>query len=214
VSIRSAGLPAYEDITGAATPEGAIPNWVADAFPYDGPIAKDGYELVVRKGNRALLTYTYEGRVRSVAIAVDEQNPKTPVEGWAVLDAAWCDPSEFPAELEGNHWTQIWTDRDGDRIDTRTLHSSPGAAHCNWESATFLFVDNAKRWYIRDPEGVISRRGLLAKYRPQAKLPKTAKDTGYRRAGMKLYLSDDAAYVRYADRTEAWPRAKAGWGCR
>lgn len=209
----NAGLPAYEEIDGASTPEGAVANWDKDAFPFDHPIAKDGYELAVRKGDRALLTYTYEGRVRSAAIAVDDKGPKTWLEGWGVLDAAWCDPSEFPAELEGNHWTQVWTDRDGNRVDTRTLHSSPGAAHCDWQSATFLFVNDAKRWYIRDPEGVILTRLLRGPYRPQAKMPKGVKDTGYRRDGMALYLTDDAAYVRYADRVEAWPRATDGWGC-
>jgi hypothetical protein len=222
VSVRQAGLNPDEEVDGASTPEGAIAKWNKDAMPYNHPIARDGYELAARKGDRALLTYTYEGRVRSAGIAVDDTDPKTYLKGWGILDAAWCDLSEFPPELDKNHWAQVWSDRAGNRVSTRILHSSAGAAHCNWESATFLFMDNAKRWYLRDPEGVITGLAPYGKkspayvhgpYRPDSKLPKAAHDTGYRRDGMALYLTDDAAYVRYPDHVEAWPRTTEGWGC-
>ncbi len=150
--MRHAGLNPYEEIDGSSTPEGAIVNWNKDAMPFSHPIARDGYELAARKGDRALLTYTYGGRVRSAAIAVDDKEPKTYLEGWGVLEAAWCDLSEFPPELDEHHWAQVWTDRDGDRVDTRVVHSSVGSAHCNWESATFLFMDSGKRWYLRTPK--------------------------------------------------------------
>lgn len=222
VSVSQAGLNPDEEIDGASTPEGAIANWNKDAFPYSHPIAREGYELAARQGDRALLTYTYGGRVRSAAIAVDDQDPKTYLKGWGVLDAAWCDLSEFPPELDKNHWAQVWSDRDGKRVDTRTIQSSAGPAHCDWESATFLFLDNAKTWYLRDPEGVITNLSPYGKktpafvrgpYRPDVTLPKAAKDTGYRRDGMALFLTPDAAYVRYADHVEAWPRTTKGWGC-
>jgi hypothetical protein len=222
VQIREAGLNPYEEIDGASTPEGSIENWNKDAHPFDNPIAREGYVLAARKGDRALLTYTYEGRVRSAAIAVDDQDPKTYLKGWGVLDAAWCDLSEFPPELDENHWAQVWSDRDGKRLSTRVLHSSAGSAHCNWESATFLFMNNGKDWYVRDPQGVITglapygrQRPAFVRgpYRPDVRLPKAAKDTGYRRDGMALYLTDDAAFVRYADHVEAWPRTTRGWGC-
>ncbi len=54
---------------------------------------------------------------------------------------------------------------------------------------------------------------VLGPYRPDTKLPKSAKDSGYRRDGMALYFTPDAAYVRYPDHVEAWPRTTRGWGC-
>ncbi|MGQ0845408.1 MAG: hypothetical protein ACT4QF_14885 [Sporichthyaceae bacterium] len=215
---KSMGLNPDEEIESAKTPEGALANWDGDAMPFSHPMARDGYGLAARTADRAMFTYSFEGKVRSVAIAVKDTDPKTYLKGWGVLDAAWCDPAEFPADLDATGYWEIWTDRDGKRVPTTVLHSGPGSKHCAWESATFIFLSD-RTWYVRDPEGLFVREQSSAKpllkaaYDADAELPAAAKDTGYRRDGKRLYLTENVAYLRYADHVEAWPRATKGWGC-
>jgi hypothetical protein len=95
-----------------------------------------------------------------------------------------------------------------------------GPGHCDWESATFLFIgwppgtvapDGSKaHQYIRDPLGVIrgAYRELLER---DVKLPADARPTGYRLGAIELYISpsdqDRWIYVVGPSSIERWPRA-------
>ncbi|MFD0395613.1 hypothetical protein ACFQ3Z_40155 [Streptomyces nogalater] len=94
------------------------------------------------------------------------------------------------------------------------MHSSPGAEHCDWQSAHLLTLDD--RTYARDPYGVLAGYGLLrAPYRAQVRMPADARDTGYHRGGRHLWLTDgeQTAYVRTPGGVEAWPRVTDDFGC-
>ncbi|MFF7970080.1 hypothetical protein [Streptomyces sp. NPDC007905] len=94
------------------------------------------------------------------------------------------------------------------------LGSSTGPEHCGWQSARFLALGD--RTYVRDPEGVLGRDGLLrAPYRGHVGMPAGARDTGYHYRGRHLWLTDgrDTAYVRTSAGVEARPLAKHGVGC-
>jgi hypothetical protein len=49
-------------------------------------------------------------------------------------------------------------------------------------------------------------------YRAGVSVPGNARDTGYRRNGVALWLTDDAAYV-VGPTVERWPRVPEGIGC-
>jgi hypothetical protein len=113
-----------------------------------------------------------------------------------------------------------WEDEQG-----RTVESFAGPEHCDWESVTFLSVNvdldelgtpADQRWFLRDPEGVLSGEGRIA-YDGDAQLPEDAVDTGLRLEGRELWAepADDppgpeAVYVVDGDSVERWPRTDVG----
>ncbi|MEU0254880.1 hypothetical protein ABZ299_20745 [Streptomyces sp. NPDC006184] len=108
----------------------------------------------------------------------------------------------------------MWTDGHGIRLPVSRISGSAGSAHCGRQSAHFLRLDG--REYVRDPEGVLGRDGLLrAPYRGNVRMPAAAHDTGYHHRGRRLWSTDDrnTAYVRASHGMEAWPRAKEDAGC-
>lgn len=112
-----------------------------------------------------------------------------------------------------------WT-RDGRSVSEFELATIAGPGHCDWGTATFLFIgwppgtvapdSSQARQYIRDPHGVIQGvyRDLLER---DVKLPTDARPTGYRLGAIELYLSssdeDRWIYVVGPSNVERWPRA-------
>ena len=62
------------------------------------------------------------------------------------------------------------------------------------------------RYYISDPHMVLPAP-LVIQYSDDAALPADAVDTGFRRNGAELWISNDAnvAYLVTGDTVEAWP---------
>ncbi len=98
----------------------------------------------------------------------------------------------------------MWTDADGDRVPASIIMSLSGAEHCGWESVTYLVYED--RQYISDPRGVMGVP-FVAPYEADADVPSDAFDTGHRREGRELWMSDDraVAYLVADDGIEAWP---------
>jgi hypothetical protein len=121
-----------------------------------------------------------------------------------------------------------WQDRTGQPVpDGATggrlvMVSYDGAAHCDWESVTFLQLawppgrvapsDQAGniRQYLRDPNGVLAELSAPGGFGRTA-LPADARDTGYRHGAYHLWVSrsdaDRFVYVVGPDAVERWPRA-------
>lgn len=115
----------------------------------------------------------------------------------------------------------IWT-RNGVPVKAEELGTIAGPGHCDWQTATFLFIgwppgtlssiSAQSRQYIRDPKGAI--QGTTA-YREllvlNATIPSDARPTGYRLGAIEVYLSpsdqDEAIYVVGPDGAERWPRS-------
>ena len=113
-----------------------------------------------------------------------------------------------------------WQDDQG-----RTVESSAGPEHCDWESVTFLSVGidldklgtlAHEQWFFRDPEGLISGFGEVA-YDGDAQLPEGAVATGLRLGEREVWAepADDppgpaAVYVVEGDSVERWPRTDVG----
>jgi len=90
--------------------------------------------------------------------------------------------------------------------------SFQGAAHYDWQSVTFLSLDD--RQYLRDPEhGLVSE--TVVPYDGNAELPDDTIDTGYRRGDDELWLSYDQtiAYLVSSNAVEAWPSTTDLVGC-
>jgi hypothetical protein len=116
-----------------------------------------------------------------------------------------------------------WKDAQG-----RTIESSEGPEHCDWQSATFLYVEfdleqpgtpTDRQQFLRDPEGVLSDSVDLA-YDGDARLPEGAIDTGLRLGARELWAEPaddppgpDAVYVVEDDSVERWPRAREEVAC-
>jgi hypothetical protein len=116
-----------------------------------------------------------------------------------------------------------WQDEQG-----RTVESSAGPEHCDWESATFLYVEvdldelgipADRQQFLRDPEGVLSDSVEL-EYDGDARLPRGAVDTGLRLDARELWAEPaddppgpDAVYVVEGDSVERWPRTREEVAC-
>jgi hypothetical protein len=159
-----------------------------------------------------LRSFDVKGRTK-VAVVVAKDQKDHPGRG-PETNAA-CDPAELPAAYAAAQGWEVWTDRDGARVPVSRLESSTGAEHCGWQSVRFLTLGG--RTYVRDPEGVLARDGLLsAPYCKQVRMPAGAHDTGYHYRDRHLWLTEDrdTAYVRTSSGVEAWPRAAREVACK
>lgn len=108
-----------------------------------------------------------------------------------------------------------WT-RNGTAADPREVTSFAGAAHCDWQSTTFLSLGwplgtraahvGQARHYVRDPQGVLGG-DYRDRLRTDQAPPPSAVDTGYRRGDVQLWVTADRAYLLRNGRGESWPRA-------
>jgi hypothetical protein len=141
----------------------------------------------------------------------------TPIVKTTSVSAAFDNPPPYP----GYEWT-----RNGKAVRPEELGASAGSEHCGGQSATILTIGwplgtvsaNAgeARFYIRDPKGVMggTYKDRLVR---DARLPATARATGYKLGAIGLYLSpddqDQAAYLVTSAGAERWPRADPLFGC-
>ncbi|WP_019057746.1 hypothetical protein [Streptomyces prunicolor] len=196
---------------GGKNPEGGLRAY----FDIEQPdVPSTGYRVERRADGRVLFSYDVGGRTK-VAVVVAKDGKNRP--GWGPETSASCNPAEFPASFTKAHGYEIWTDRDGHRLPTTVVSSSPGAAHCDWQKAHFLETGDGKngRLYARDPDGVLEPGMLTASYDGDVRMPVSARGTGYRYQDWQLWLTSDAskAYVRTPDGVEAWPLVKDGMRC-
>ncbi|MEU5538174.1 hypothetical protein [Streptomyces sp. NPDC020362] len=205
---EGSGPDGWGESDGGGTPEEGLKL----SFDMVQPAQPDhGYRVERRETDRVLYSFDVKGRTK-VAVVVAKDQPNRP--GWGPETSASCDPAELPPAFAAAQGWEVWTDGGGRRVPVSRLSSSAGPRHCGWQSARFLDLDG--RTYVRDPEGVLGREGLLeAPYRKDVGMPADAHDTGYRHRGLQLWLTEDqgTAYVRTSAAVEAWPRAKHGAGC-
>ncbi|MER5881725.1 MULTISPECIES: hypothetical protein [unclassified Streptomyces] len=197
---------------GGSTPEEGL-NAYFDIYVPEEP--DYGYRVERREGDRVLFSFDVKGRTK-VAVVVAKDQPRRP--GWGPETSASCDPSEWPASYTRSKGYEIWVDRTGHRVPTTKVISSPGAEHCDWQSAHFLDLGSGpnSRMYVRDPEGLFGAELLNGTYDADARMPADARDTGYRYRDWSLWFAADrsTAYVRTSDGVEAWPAAADWIGCR
>jgi hypothetical protein len=196
---------------GGKNPEGGLRAY----FDIEQPdVPRTGYRVERKADGRVLFSYDVGGRTK-VAVVVAKDGKNRP--GWGPETSASCDPAELPASFTKAHGYEIWTDKEGHRLPTTVVSSSPGAAHCDWQKAHFLETGDGKngRLYARDPDGVLEPGMLTASYDGDVRMPASARDTGYRYQDRQLWLTADAstAYVRTPDGVEAWPLVKDSMRC-
>ncbi|SOE07194.1 hypothetical protein [Streptomyces sp. Ag109_G2-15] len=203
------GPDGWSKSDGGDTPEAGLKLY----FDMAQPAQPDhGYRVERREADRVLYSFDVKGRTKVAVVVAKDQKDRP---GWGPETNASCDPAELPAKFTAAQGWEIWTDRNGRRVPVSRLSSSPGAEHCGWQSGHLLTL--GERTYLRDPDGVLGRDGLLkAPYRKDVTMPADARDTGYHYRGWHLWLTDDkeTAYVRTADGVEAWPQEKHGVGCQ
>jgi hypothetical protein len=132
--------------------------------------------------------------------------------GWYVESWAHCDYAELPGSFAEETGRLIWTDADGKPVPTLTLESYTGPEHCDWQSMTFLTLDDVT--YVRDPQPELADY-FEAAYAQHVALPPDVRDTGYEHNGDHLWISADKtkAFVGTADDVELWPREVRPLGC-
>jgi hypothetical protein len=198
---------------GGSTPAGGL----AAYFDMQQPdVPRHGYRVERAEPDRVLFSFDVHGRTK-VAVVVAKDGPGRP--GWGPESSASCDPSELPAAFTDRQPYEIWSDADGRRVPLSRVSSSPGPAHCGWQTVHFLEVGAPSgahpALYARDPKGVLPAGMLTAPYRGHTTLPRDARDTGYHLGDQSLWLSPDGslAYIRRAGSVEAWPAVAPGNGC-
>lgn len=111
-----------------------------------------------------------------------------------------------------------WADADGNVLPRGRILVSQGDGWCNWESLALLVVTSGpgeepgEDGYLRDPFGMLADRER-ASFDAHARLPANARATGWKQQGVALWLTNDAAYLVFGDRTERWPRLTRAMGC-
>lgn len=201
--------------SGDETPRSALDTFVAGGS--FSALPRDGYGMVGIDAARALFTYEVDGRAR-VAVVVADSRAGIELEGgedgWGIEVFAACDPSEFRAEDRDDLFITVWTDTDGTAVATDVITSYQGAAHCDWESVTFLRFSG--RQFVRDPAGRLTDE-VVTPFDPRAELPGDAEDTGLRDGAAELWTSPSdgrRVFVVTPDGTEAWPATEGRIGCR
>lgn len=194
-----------------ADPDGALDDMIEGEIL---GIPDEGLRAAGRDQDRVLYTYEVAGSPKLSVVVADSTNVALDTEDrWAVETFASCDPAEFDPSTDDRFPINVWQDADGDRVPTSVISSARGPEHCGWESATFLVLDGVG--YISDPEGVLGGGGFVAPFDGDAELPSDATDTGYRREGRRLWLSNDRAiaFIVTDDVVEAWPSSTEQFGC-
>lgn len=132
-------------------------------------------------------------------------------------DGAATDVAHEPDWRQYADYTD-WTDLAGCLVRIDVLAERPGPDHCGFERATVLITGRpfGARYttstddveYVRDPEGVFGDPQLRAGFDPDATLPATAVDSGFRRDGVALWhdpADASAVWLVGPDHTERWP---------
>lgn len=156
------------------------------------------------------------------------EDPEATTPSTTVPDPTDCKgPPGSATDLDGQpDWksdgARPWTDRSGCLIRVDVLVDMPGAEHCGCEEADVLVMSAklGERYrtptytavsYVRDPKGVYDLPDVTAAFEPEATLPESAVDTGYRRDGIELHLDPadpSAVWLSYPDgHVELWPLA-------
>ena len=178
----------------------------------------DAVRVAARTESRVLFVHDVETRARFAALLERGRGGNAGV--WRLSAWAMCDPSELTGDNADRLGYGVWLDAGGDAVPTSRVMTLRGPEHCGWEDVTFVEVNRTStrlRQFVYDPEGELP--GLLhTTYDAHAQLPGAARDTGWRRGGLALWLHDggDAAYlVNLADPADVqrWPRATRTIGC-
>jgi hypothetical protein len=179
----------------APTPEGVLP-----VIQMLYPLPASGFSPVLVDGHWALYRYLVDGRAKVHAVSTD-QVPGLPTNtAWYVVGLRACDPSEFEQADFAQEGNTIWLDGDGDPVRTDVITSRTGPAHCGWERTIFLSLGDLQ--YFRDPHGDLEPYTVVP-FRPDARLPDDAVDTGFHTDDWHLFTipSGRAVFVRTADGT-------------
>jgi hypothetical protein len=119
-----------------------------------------------------------------------------------------------------------WTTADGCLIRIDVLVDRAGPVHCGFEAArvivTGIPVGNRSTSsldsyeYIRDPTDVFGDPVTAAAFDPDADLPVSGSDTGFRNEGTQLWvdvLDPSSIYLVSEDSIERWPLDPEPTGC-
>lgn len=202
-------MPSGGLLDGTGSPDKAVKQFLEE-YPNASP--GDGYRRERTSGERVLYSFDVQGRSKVVIVVVNDRSPKTPMDGWGAESFAACDPSELPPSRDAEFDVQVWRDRTGQRVNTDVVTSYQGAEHCGWESVTFLQL--GQTMYLRDPDGVFARGLVRTTYQDNSSLPGAAQDTGYHRAGQRVWVADDSAYIVTDTTVERWPGTTRIIGCK
>lgn len=190
----------------------AMDSWLAE----EGGVLPDvPLEETAREGRAVLFTWTEGSTLLGSFVVHEGIEDLEGHRGWGVYSWAVCDPSYWPDDLAVATGHEVWSNADGDRVDTAFVVSFPGAEHCGWQDSTFLQLgsDGQDGTFVGRPTPEL--RSLLATtYAEHTGLPGSATDTGYQRDGRELWVTGTAAYLVGADGdAERWPAATKPIGC-
>jgi hypothetical protein len=200
----------YSEGATARTPEGAL-RIARSEGDFGG--AQDGLTEAKREDDRVLYVLEVGGKIKQAVIV--HNGPATTGAGgpgWYVESWAHCDYSELPESFTDSIGLQIWRDRAGQPVPTTELEVWRGPEHCDWQSMTFLLLDDAV--YVREPLKELSDY-FAERYVEHATLPASATNTGFERDRKHLWISADKkrAYAGTVGDVEVWPRTIKPLGC-
>jgi len=179
----------------------ALETFVGPGNPY-ASLPTTGYEPRHLEPHWAEFAYAVDGKTKTVIVlsATTLFGP-----GWTVMGLRSCDASEFDPSTPLTFPVTVWTTAAGHRVQTETIRSHPGPAHCGEEDAIWLYV--AGQLFFRDPRHVMADWERTP-FDADATKPSRARDSGFRNGDQELWIDPEGdAYLVGPDRTERWPRS-------
>lgn len=168
--------------------------------------------LVATTTDRAMLVHEEGGRILMALVFRDGPGTEgAGGDGWYLESAARCDFAEFPEDFAEMAGYQLWRDEHGEPVPVTQVYSTPGSAHCDWESMTFLLLNRERDMFVSEPLPELENF-IAGPYEVGVALPDDARDLGVERDGRHLWLGADGryAYVGTREHLEAWPRIDTG----
>ena len=199
------GVGPFGVVTLGDTPAAALANWL-EAPVFVVPV--NNWAPYGTAGGRAVFVYRSADRIKVAAVFSAERTEVG--EGiFTLIELRACEEGEFGPDAIFANDDRVWANDAG-----AILREQAGPAHCGWQDARFLFINEGAqgRQYVGDPVGVMPAGTLEEPYDGDATLPEDATASGYRNGDLELWFVPDgrAVFVVGSDRVELWPRSDAG----
>jgi hypothetical protein len=173
----------------------------------------DGLTEAAREDDRVLFVVEVDGVPKQAVVVHDGPAAEgTGGDGWYVESWARCDYSELSESFTEEIGLLVWYDEAGEAVPTTELEVWRGPEHCDWQSMTFVYLDDET--YVGQPQEWVTEY-LADEYAADVPLPKGAEDLGFEREGRHMWRSSDKdlLYVGTPESVEAWPRSTESMGC-
>jgi hypothetical protein len=192
--------------TGTASPYPWLERANDVDLPLSGWIEEPKVPWEFGRAGHVRYIHVVSGQTKAVLIMAGRSTQGGPGH-WNVVGFRACQPAEFDPLAGRTTDDAPWVDAND--TPTTLVRSTGGPGHCGWQSTVWLFLDEGRRLYLRDPAGTL-RHHWVADYLGSTELPDDARDSGFHSLERRLFVTDDpdAVFIQTPTVVERWPRSR------